>query len=531
MRASLLLRSSRSISRLRAGRGVRGVATSSIAGRGVRGVATSSIAGLDELIGGLSLPAAARTLLTTHADRLLAPTGMPNCMPPEKHVFCNRELRLDRVDVIGFDYDYTLASYTTALQEFIYEKARDYLLERLRYPPELSSRRYDPEFPIRGLVFDRKHGVLCKLSYSNALSPDTAYLGRRRLDEAELRRLYGESLHVPIGHVENHMLVLNDLFSLAEACLLADVVQLAVESNVPFDAGALAADVSKAIGYVHISGTMHDTVASRPEDFLHPSPSLGGLLADSRAAGKKLFLLTNSAFPFVDAGMRFLVGAEWRQLFDVVVTSAQKPGFYSGDRPFRVYSSKSTPASQDFIGWRHAGLHDLKDGRVLIGGSLAELERLTGWAGQQVLYVGDHLYADLREPRREAGWATAAIVRELERELEVTRTPAYRALHARNVLVDRLLQRVQLLQLPADEVTAVLDALELERARIRSTVPTLFNAHFGAVFRHRSDSTAYAFALKKHVDLYAARLEDLLALDSSYRFYPTRCKILPHDPR
>ena len=29
----------------------------------------------------------------------------------------------------------------------------------------------------------------------------------------------------------------------------------------------------------------------------------------------------------------------------------------------------------------------------------------------------------------------------------------------------------------------------------------------------------------------AARLEDLLALDSSYRFYPTRCNILPHDPR
>ena len=83
------------------------------------------------------------------------------------------------------------------------------------------------------------------------------------------------------------------------------------------------------------------------------------------------------------------VGDAWRSLFDVVVTSAQKPGFYSGDRPFRVYSSKSTPASQDFIGWRHAGLHDLHGGRVLIGGSLAELERLTGWAAQQVLYIGD----------------------------------------------------------------------------------------------------------------------------------------------
>ena len=31
------------------------------------------------------------------------------------------------------------------------------------------------------------------------------------------------------------------------------------------------------------------------------------------AAGKQLFLLTNSAFGFVDAGMRFLIGSDWRR--------------------------------------------------------------------------------------------------------------------------------------------------------------------------------------------------------------------------
>jgi len=30
-------------------------------------------------------------------------------------------------------------------------------------------------------------------------------------------------------------------------------------------------------------------------------------------AGKQLFLLTNSAFGFVDAGMRFLIGSDWRR--------------------------------------------------------------------------------------------------------------------------------------------------------------------------------------------------------------------------
>ena len=66
-----------------------------------------------------------------------------------------------------FDYDYTLASYRLELQDFIYAKARDHLVERLHYPPALAERSYDREFPIRGLVFDRRHGVLLKLSYAN----------------------------------------------------------------------------------------------------------------------------------------------------------------------------------------------------------------------------------------------------------------------------------------------------------------------------------------------------------------------------
>jgi len=473
-----------------------------------------------------SLPASVQALLAPHSEALLAPRATPNCMAPGQQVFCNREVRFDRIEVLGFDYDYTLASYSVELQHLIYAKARDHLLERLRYPPELKARSYDAGFPIRGLVFDRRHGVLLKLSYAHSISAGTAYLGRRQLGEEELHRMYGEAMHVPPELVASHMLVLNDLFSLAEACLLADVVQLAVESKVCFDAAAISADVSKAISWVHLSGAMHDLVAAHPEKYLQPSPALGALLADSRAAGKQLFLLTNSAFGFVDAGMKFLIGKAWRELFDVVITSAQKPSFYNRDSPFRVMQD-----SLDVVRWSHADAADIAAGRVLIGGSLRELERLTGWAGRKVLYVGDHLHADLREPRRGAGWATAAIVRELEAELAVVQTGEYAELHRRSMEVDRALRRVQELGLPAPQLASVLDALETEREKIRSAVPFLFNAHFGSVFRHRSDSTAYALAVKKHVDLYASRLEHLLAMDKAHRFYPTRCKLLPHDPK
>ena len=165
----------------------------------------------------------------------------------------------------------------------------------------------------------------------------------------------------------------------------------------------------------------------------------------------------------------------------------------------------------------------MEKNRVLLGGSLAELSRLTGW-GSEVLYVGDHVHADLREPRRQ-GWATAAIMRELERELDTIATLEYQALHKRSMEADSLLSRVQAL----GDVKG-LDALETERETLRVTMRRLHNENFGSVFRHRADATAYAFALKQHADIYTSRLEHLLACADSTRFYPTRCRLLPHDP-
>ena len=74
----------------------------------------------------------------------------------------------------------------------------------------------------------------------------------------------------------------NDIFSLSEACLLADVVQLAgrrrlgrdyadaditqaVDRGIAFDATALAEDVAQAVTWVHINGELHDAVGSRAE--------------------------------------------------------------------------------------------------------------------------------------------------------------------------------------------------------------------------------------------------------------------------
>lgn len=45
---------------------------------------------------------------------------------------------------------------------------------------------------------------------------------------------------------------------------------------------------------------------------------------------------SNSPFWYCDAGMNYVVGPNWRDQWDVVITSAGKPAFYTEDnRPFR----------------------------------------------------------------------------------------------------------------------------------------------------------------------------------------------------
>lgn len=48
-------------------------------------------------------------------------------------IYVNKNLRLDNVQVYGFDYDYTLAHYSANLQCLIYDLAKGYLVNEVCY--------------------------------------------------------------------------------------------------------------------------------------------------------------------------------------------------------------------------------------------------------------------------------------------------------------------------------------------------------------------------------------------------------------
>jgi len=53
-----------------------------------------------------------------------------------------------------------------------------------------------------------------------------------------------------------------------------------------------------------------------------------------RDANKQLFLITNSAFWYVNRGMTYLLGKKWQEFFDIVICQARKPSFFGAQKRF-----------------------------------------------------------------------------------------------------------------------------------------------------------------------------------------------------
>lgn len=78
----------------------------------------------------------------------------------------------------------------------------------------------------------------------------------------------------------------------------------------------------------HRDGSLKQAVAKDPAKYIHKDQRLAGIMEMYRAAGKKLFVATNSLWDYTHVVMNYLltgrVGSQrnedWLEYFDVVIT-------------------------------------------------------------------------------------------------------------------------------------------------------------------------------------------------------------------
>lgn len=85
--------------------------------------------------------------------------------PIARRVFCNRTLDLGSIKAVGFDCDYTLASYIPETFETLaHEQTIEKLIATFGYPADaLRPLSFDPTLMVRGLVIDKEHGNVLKV--------------------------------------------------------------------------------------------------------------------------------------------------------------------------------------------------------------------------------------------------------------------------------------------------------------------------------------------------------------------------------
>ena len=109
-------------------------------------------------------------------------------------------------------------------------------------------------------------------------------------------------------------------------------------------------------------------------------------------------------------------GNSWKDLFDYTIVSADKPTFYTSKRPFRQYDNGR-------VNWDKVS--SLEKGKVYVEGNLADFERFTKGKGERIVYFGDHLLSDVREPSRLSGWKTVVLISELDQEIQTQSNPMF----------------------------------------------------------------------------------------------------------
>ncbi len=473
-------------------------------------------------------------------------------------IFVNRNLRMTNIELLGFDMDYTLAIYhQRRIEELSYAMTLERLVAAYGYPSTISSITYDHQFVIRGLFVDKANGNLMKIDRFGVVG--RAYHGRQMLTEEDLARLY-RNARVVLKNPEYAWI--DTLFALPEACLYAGIIQkLEIELGQKIDYAKLYNDIREAIDTVHRDNSLKTEIKKDIGKYIFKDPELGPALHKLRSGGKKLFVLTNSLWDYTDAVMSYLldgVVAEypfWRNYFDVVVTSARKPDFFSHSEPFLEVdpvTSMPKPEGEPVA---------FERGKVYQGGNLHAFERLTGFAGDTVLYVGDHIYGDILKSKKTSLWRTCMVVQELEDEInytfarseEITRLSEIELLRARvedeigkhKALLNGIERRLERDGLEgkarslADEerkqVKAELDKLRKAYRECNEITEVLevdvergFNPYWGLLFKEGNENSRFGEQVEQYACLYTSRVSNFIFYSPAQYFRSPR-DLMPHE--
>ena len=476
---------------------------------------------------------------------------MAQGIPSRRGIFCNRTLNLRSIRAVGYDMDYTLIHYhAEEWEQRAYEAIQTHF-SQLGWP--VGHLKFDPAMVCRGLIVDTEKGNLVKANRFGFIKH--VMHGTKLVDYDVQRRIYSRTV---VDLADRRWIFLNTLFSLSEGCFYAQLIDLLDQKRLPETLGYLDLyqRVRSALDAAHMEGQLKVDVLANPDRYVDLDPEMPLALLDQKYSGKKLMLITNSEWSYTLPMMnyafnRFLPNSmTWRDLFDVVIVSAKKPDFFSRENPLFEVATEEGLLRPWYGGF--------EPGRAYWGGSARGVEKHLGISGDEILYVGDHMFGDVWVSKSVLRWRTALILRELEseidraydfrdREAELTALMAEKTrLEGDFCLLRVESQRIKLgygpkpeagiatndeaeLQIRLSEVRVKIDALDRRIGPLAQQATQLANPLWGVLMRTGNDKSHLAYQMERYADIYTSRVSNFLHATPFVYFRSLRGR-LPHEP-
>jgi len=478
---------------------------------------------------------------------LLEQRGADSAIPRSRRVYVNRNLRMDRVTTIGFDMDYTLALYVQPEIDRLSVLATvDKLIRDRGYPEELRHLPFDCSFPIRGLIIDKERANILKMDRYKYVKK--AFHGNHELSRDERHALY----HKRVPRDEPRFHYIDTLYALPEAAMYGAIVPFLESRGVTWSASTLFADIRECIDLSHRDGSILDVMLADLPRYVFRDPDLAQTLHKFRSAGKRLFLLTNSQADYTERMMQYLLGGAmskyptWRHYFDIIVVASRKPVFFTERNPILERKGDELEPATHF-----------ERGHVYQGGNLADFEAMAGCSGDQILYIGDHIYGDILRSKKDSSWRTAMVIQEMEQEIatagdlsdELARSDEL-DLRRSEREDDLRFHQSRLKALSRAEGSAVPEpereasrarhkaALEQIRADLRATLDESrrlarvidqgFHPHWGPLFKTGVEVSRFGDQVEEYACLYTSRVSNFLNYSPLQYFRSPRDR-MPHE--
>lgn len=342
-------------------------------------------------------------------------------------------IRMSDYDCIGFDLDNTLLRYKlTEMVELEYRVLSKFLVDVKGYSPDhlLRPMHENIDFLQRGLIIDFKRGNILKIAYDGYISK--ASHGTKQLSVDEIIAIYGNErmwdvatgfcvdlLQAWHGSLAEDMRALLDYFDMPASLVFARIVDTLDEQNGgrPLDKYNIWPDILAGLGEIftreHFENNRSGYFASvkaNPEHYIRQSSEKVRKWLRELKKKRTVFLVTGSHIDFANLTATQTLGADWQELFDIVICFAKKPGFFTHSRPFmKLNGMTETSTTVNGV--------DMELGQVYSQGNWNDLmhclARKSNKLDPKVLYVGDNLIQDVYAPNMYCNADTIAVAEEM----------------------------------------------------------------------------------------------------------------------